>query len=970
MPTYTKKIDGKEYTVDAESEPSDAEVRAFIAQQSTPSSPPAPASSPVSPAAPVATQSQANQYAPMMAAAARAGGMGGLGMSAPIQPEYGPDIVRYGVPVAAGLATGGAGFIPAAATGMMSSGLSEFIAQGLEKQQGTRQGYNPAQVGSSAALGMAAPTKLAPRILPSVSNFLASSAVNVGSSELGSFIKEGEVKKPSSVEEGVARFGLPVGLAAFSSFVGGKNTKAQTAKMGRDELILDRAGGSVMLSEILPQYTGLEAKVIRDGNEYALKALNNLDVEIGPILAKTYEGAKDSAEIAGKLSPHVGELTRLQALARTSRDEAIRLERQAAESIASQRADALKLKADAKDAAMTAAKDNYVYDQGLERVFGGVSQKIGTVVGGASMDNLRSIARASKDSVEAGLDRAYSNLNIGLNDPVVSVADIVRSATKSSAKGLGLEGDIAKTEFINALGSSLRTLDPTGSGVISLEGYRKFRDTFVRELTDVTKDPNYANRVASSSYKVIKDAADSYVQTNIPAKSEIWKLTNAQAAAVYGAKKSNVIELIADGDMRGVLSLMKKEGTVAPILNEVNAYADAITGLGGSKSLNAANRFKKDFLGAMRDTLVEDSLNFGKGQDSAAKIVDFPKLIATLDELRQRKFPVEELNLGTAKDIRQLARVASAGETGGITSEQFSQYIRNRKNFGEGAAAARVAYDRAYKDYLISNDVKTRANAAARMSKEAKAAAFSAGEIEEAQALAKQDPVVALLGNMNMGLNKDASKNGKWVGSLFSMSPSVVGEFVQALETSGRTNVLDDLKKSAMAEVMRDSFSKTEDVVGKRINSKTALNFFQGENGASRREILKTLMGKEEYANFEKTFSKPLERIVNTREALSGNYPSFNDVIKPLVSAKGIAQNQATGGTLFASAFSNVKKLIDEQRYNTAYALYVNPATANAYAASLYDVDKFMRSSAANSFALKIAMEEDNRNLSQQAPSR
>jgi hypothetical protein len=896
--------------------------------------------------------------------------MGGLIMGAPDLTPYGADVVRYGGPVGAGLLAGPAGFLAAAGIGALSSGAAEAGAQGVERMQGTRSEYSPQQMGASTAYGMAAPTRLTPRMLPAVSNFLASSAVNVGTSEVGRFIQEGEVKKPSSVEEATLRFGLPVGLASFSSIAGSKASKIEKAKTIRDDLIQQRGNGSVMVSEILPDYTGLEAKVIRDGNEFAIKALNNLDVEIGPMLAKTYEGAKDSAEIAGKLSPHVGQLTSLQALARTSRDEAIRLERQAAEAIASQRADALKLRADAKDAAMTAAKDKYVYDQGLERIFGGVSQRIGTVVNGASMDNLRSIARASKDSVEAGLDRAYANLNIGLNDPVVSVGDIVKSATKASAKGLGLEGDIAKTEFVNALGASLKTLDPTGSGVISLEGYRKFRDSFVRELTEVTKDPNYANRVASSSYGIIKEAADSYIAKNIPAKSEIWKLTNAQAAAVYGAKKSNVIELLAEGDMNGVLSLMKKEGTVAPILNEVNAYADAITGLGGSKSLNAANRFKKDFLGAIRDTLVEDSLNFGKGQDSAAKIVDFPKLITTLDELRQRKFPVELLDLGSAKDIRQLARVASAGGEGGMTSDQFSKYIQNRKNLGEGAAAARTAYDRAYKDFLISNDVKNRANAAARMSKEAKAANFKAGEIEEAQILAKQDPVVALLGNMNMGLSKDASQNGRWVASLFSMSPSVVGQFVDALQTSGRTNVLEDLKKSAMATVMRDTFSKTDDVAMKRINSKNALNFFQGENGAARREILKTLMGKDEYANFEKNFSKPLERIVNTRELLGDRYSDFSDLIKPAISAKGIAQNQATGGTLFASAFGNVKKLIDEQRYNTAYALYVNPSTANAYAAAAYDADKFIKSSAANSFALKLAMEEDNRNLNRQAPSR
>jgi hypothetical protein len=204
MPTYTKKIDGREYTVDAESEPSEAEIRAFIARQSAPAS--AVDSAPTSAPAPVAAQSQANQYAPMMAAAARAGGMGGLGMSAPIQPEYGPNIVRYGVPVAAGLATGGAGFIPTVGTGLVSSFLSEAGAQGMEKMQGTRSEYSPREMGAAGAMGMTAATRLAPRMLPAVSNFLASSAVNVGSSELGRFIQEGEVKKPSSVEEATVRF--------------------------------------------------------------------------------------------------------------------------------------------------------------------------------------------------------------------------------------------------------------------------------------------------------------------------------------------------------------------------------------------------------------------------------------------------------------------------------------------------------------------------------------------------------------------------------------------------------------------------------------------------------------------------------------------------------------------------------------------------------------------------------------------
>lgn len=964
MKTYPVKVDGVIYDVKADREPTVDEVRAKIAEQSASSNQPPAGAQQAQSFQQLAPQSDFNAARNLYGIGS--GPSGAVGLP---NKELGTDLVRYGVPLTLGAATGGAGFLASAGIGSLSSFLAEAGAQGLEKMQGTRSEYSPREMGASGAMGMATPTRLAPKILPAVSNFLASSAVNVGTSEIGSFIKDGDIKKPSSIEEATFRFGLPVGLSVFSSLSGAKASTIQKAKITRDTLTDERNGGSVMVSEILPNKTALEAKVISDGNKYAIKALNNLDAEIGPTLAKTYEGAKDSAEIAATLSPHVGELTRLQEAARLARDNAVRLERQATEAAASQRSDALKLKADARDAAMVAAQERYAYDGGLQKIFGGVSPRIGTVIRGASMDNLRAISKAAKDSVESGLDKAYLNLNIGQNDPVVSVEEIVRSATKASAKGLGLEGNIANAEFITALGSSLKTLDPDGTGLITLEGYRKFRDTFVQELSK-TQSPTNANRIASSSYKVIKEAADSYVSQNIPAKSAAWKLTNAQAAAVYGAKKTDVIELIAEGNMDGVLSLIKKEGSAAPVLNEINAYAEAITGLGGRKSLNAANRFKKDFLGAMRDTLVEDSLNFGKGQDSAAKIIDFPRLITTLDELRQRKFPVELLNLGSSSDIRKLAKAVSAGKEGGMTSDQFSQYIKNRNNFGEGAAAARTAYDRAYKDFLISRDVKTRANASARMDKEAKAANFQAGEIEQAQILAKQDPLIVLLDNAKMNLSKDPSQNGQWVASLFSMNPSVVRPFVETLEASGRSNVLADLKKSAMAEVMRETFSKTQDVTKKRINSKTALNFFQGENGGQRREILKTLMGDAEYANFEKNFSKPIERIVNTRELLGDRYSDFTDLVRPVVSAKGLLESRATGATLFKTAFDNVKKLVDEQRYNLVYALYVNPSTANAYAAAAYDADKFIKSSAANSFALKLAMEEDNRNLNQQAPSR
>lgn len=576
-----------------------------------------------------------------------------------------------------------------------------------------------------------------------------------------------------------------------------------------------------------------------------------------------------------------------------------------------------------------------------------------------------------KESTEAGLDRIWTNAGVTLNDTIVTVDDIVRSATKATAKGLGLEGEGARKEFIEVLGKTLGNLSDE-SGNISLEKFRTIRDEFVRELTDKTGRVDYAHRVASTSYDVIKDAANAYVEKNLPGQAEKWKFANAASAAIYKAKKSNVIDLIAEGNMDGVLGLMKKEGMAKPILAEIDAYAASIAGTEAKGAKYAAARFKQDTMDAIRDTLVEDSLYFGKGQDSAAKIIDFPKLITTLDELRQRKFPVELLGFGsadkplTSSDIRQLARISTAGGEGGMTVEKFSKYIENRKNLGAGAAAARTAYDKAYKDFLISNDVDSRAAAADRMSKEAKVAGFKAGEIEAAQLAAQSDPLIVLLSDTKMGLSQDPAQNGKWIASLFSMSKSTVGQFVDKLNQSGRGALLEDIKKSAMTDVMRDTFSKTQDVVNKKTNIKNLLNFFEGENGKARSEILETLMGADEYANFKKNFSEPIKKIVQTQSNLVGKYGSIEDLIRAGASAKGLAEQRGTRGAMIAGAFTNVKKFVDEQRYNLVYALYVNPSTANAYAKSMYDMDKFISSSAANSMAIKLAMERDAQNQANQ----
>lgn len=91
----------------------------------------------------------------MATAAARAGG-GGM-IAPPLQgPEAGRELavgaVRYGVPLAAGIATGGAGIPAMIGAGLVSAAAGEAGAQAIEKELEGKQ-YRPGEIGGAAIRG-------------------------------------------------------------------------------------------------------------------------------------------------------------------------------------------------------------------------------------------------------------------------------------------------------------------------------------------------------------------------------------------------------------------------------------------------------------------------------------------------------------------------------------------------------------------------------------------------------------------------------------------------------------------------------------------------------------------------------------------------------------------------------------------------------------------------------------------------
>ena len=96
--------------------------------------------------------------------------------------------LRYGAPIAAGIATGGVGAVPALTSGLFST-LGESGAQFLEKSVGERNKISEADIAAAFVGGSAPVFQFKPSVLadayvkPAVKSFLATLGGQVGANE-------------------------------------------------------------------------------------------------------------------------------------------------------------------------------------------------------------------------------------------------------------------------------------------------------------------------------------------------------------------------------------------------------------------------------------------------------------------------------------------------------------------------------------------------------------------------------------------------------------------------------------------------------------------------------------------------------------------------------------------------------------------------------------------------------------------
>lgn len=912
-----------------------------------------------------------------------------------------PAIARYGIPVAAGIATAPLSFPAAAGTMTATLGLSELGAQAIESMMSNKE-YRPREIGAAMAFGPATPLRIAQtnkllglaadnlKASQGVVNFLANAGLQTAASETARAIDNEKnffdsiFQAPTTFTEAGVRFGIPAVVSGVGARVAYRSAAAEQAAERAAQKTAERFGPRYMLGELLQGYEEMEKKSISDGLPLVVNNLNSLSADIGSEVVRHFSGAKNTEDIAKRLiqTGAIGKLETLQANARAAQQakEAADLAYETAARKNS--ADAPVFEADARKAGVEAARQYALYTTGIDDVFG---IPRGNLLVGSSKrkEDVMRNAEAAKLSVDDGLDALYTASGIKINERVLT-KDLLYSYLDRRIKDKNARQEIK--DSIESAAKRLSTLiDDNGN--ISRSSFLRIRNDIASELTAAGKEPKYANRVASQAYGAIVDASEAYMKVAAPDKLDALKKANKSARAIAQAttgfeadQRESVIPLLQKGLISDVVKIMESPSAKSAV-DEINSYASALRGMGDDASKAAANVFRTQTFNAIRDELVESSLLNVSGVDQLSRIVDVEKLSKRLDALRRNKFPVERLNLGTSDEISTLARLSNEV---GLSVAEVNNFLNDAASLGPKGAETRVRYQRAYRDYLTSGTPAEQQKALIRLKDEARKGKIDYNESERLLAQARRDPLVELFSSTTLNLNPDTSKNSRYTFALLDSGENNVRRLMDALEGPSmrkaglpanevlrRTKLAEDLKKSVARDIFFNAIEKSSGPGDKTLALQQVTNLFYGQSDAAtrQRKSLVALIGKDSFDDLKDKFANTSADILKVAEKYGAKVYDFRP--ETTLAASGVSMGIGAGqggagsigaqrGKILGGWFSDISRSIRNYRINEAYLLFVDPEGSKAYRKAAYNLDRFLNSSQRNMIAYRLAQQQDD----------
>lgn len=891
-------------------------------------------------------------------------------------------MVRYAVPVAAGLATGGIGLAPA----MMASGAamagSEALAQGLEGEAGLREAVDYRRIAGSGIAGSVVPIPLRAAAQGAVTtgqavvNFLQNAGAMTAANEAASFVEKGKFQAPQGAPDFLIRFGAPIALAG----VGTKASLAlarQEARVAKATALADeRFGGTVMLGEVEPGLSEFEARRFRNNNTVARKAAYSMDQNLGNVIKRDIiDGSPNPDQIAAQFVPYLQDTAALKQKYDSALVRQRALEDRSIIALTQDVQTAVDLEKQAKAAGIEAVKTRALSNEGTANMLGSLDLDVSQVARATRVDFLKQLAKASEDAVDLGLAELYGRAGINMGAPVARVDDVRKNITRF------VDNTVDAPALIKMFDAAIQNDGMlTQGGELTLAGYRKVRDLISGGLVATGQERSAASRLAGQAYEAARSASESYIASAYPRDvADAFRSANRAAAGIAqtGPKTSEVLQYVKAGEVDKLVGLIEFEG-YGDAAKALQAYASALAGVGDKASRAASKQFMSSIGLAIRDHLIDTSIKAGQGVDELSKIIDTDKLAQRVDALRQKGVSPQFLGFPKPDAVKALARV-SATQPGAISVADLQRFLDDTVRLGVPVAEARLTYENAYKQYLTSTDAKVRRMKAEQLERLRKEAKFEVGEAEAAYQRANNDPLVKLFNQPGISVSPTPGANPDYVSRLLSAGRRSVQALTKALQepvlgnpelTLVRLNNLAALKKSAIADVFGETFRRAISPGDQRVELERITDFFYGPTQATEREAFKSLIGAEAFKNLQDRFVAPVQKILKQREVLK---QPLTDIAPDLIVGTGFLgqlQGKTTGGVVLGNFYKRGLGTISDRAYNVFYGLYVDPVISRDFLKFNGDINAFVNSSPRNALLYQTLVREDQANNPQQSLAR
>ena len=888
-------------------------------------------------------------------------------------------IARYGIPVAAGIATGGMGFLPAAGYGLLAGAGGELAAQGIESATGMRDALNLREVAGSGIAGSVVPVALrrtvgaVPSASQSVVNFLTNAGAMTSANEAARLVEKGEFEAPKGVADYLLRIGAPVALAGVGTAASMSVARQQARIAKGDALIKERFGTVPMLGEVMPGLSEFEARRFQGNNVIARQAAENMDANLaGVVKAELVDKAPNPDKIARQLLPYVQDVEQLRTAATQARAKADNLANQATQATTADLVLARRLADEADAAAVEAVKQRALYTEGTERMLGSSITDVSDVAKGNRLQKLTELADAAEKSVSVGLGRLYGKAGLELTAPVARVSEIRKNIARM------VSDPVESGQLMEMFDAAIKKPGMlTNGGDLTLAGYRNVRDLISDGLVTAGGDRTAATRKAGQAYNAAKAASETYISKVYPKNvADSFKAANGAAASVF-QNRTGVIDDIRAGNIDRVVSLIEDQG-YGPVAKAIQDYSSALSGIGDDASRAASKQFVANMAGSIRDHLVDTSMRLGEGVDNATKALDVSKLVKRVDALRQKGMSPEALGFPNADAVQALARVASTPNKA-MDMGSLSRFMDDVALSGVPIAEARLSYDDALRKYMTASNAAESTRELNRLNDLRKKAEFGAGEADAAYQRAVNDPLVRLFNEPGLSVSPVAGANPEYVGKLLSAGENGVKRLSAALQTPvpgspeltiRRLNNLAALKKSAVADVFGETFRAALGPGDQRLRLERITDFFYGPTQKTERDAFRALVGKEEFGNLQQRFAEPIKRIFEQRKKLG---VAMGDIREDLIVASGSLgqlQGRSTAGVILGNYLRRAFDAISNRGYNVLYGLYVDPTISRDFLKAKGDINAFVNSNPRNALMYQMMLREDEANNPQQSPAR